>query len=386
MRPVAAAEMFCTIMSMLIWASASASKMRAASPDLVGHADDGDLGLAAVVGDAGDDRLLHVFSLGLVLDCGLGHHPGAFELAERRADVDRDVVAAGVLHAAQVQHLGAAGGQLQHLLVGDPVELARVRDDARVGGEDAVDVGVDLADVGVQGGRQRDRGGVGAAAAERGDVLGVLADALEAGDDRDVAVVEGGGIRPGVTSMILALPCTESVITPACEPVNDRAVKPRSAIAIASSAIEIRSPAVSSMSSSRAGGSGVTSLARSSSSSVLSPIAETTTTTSCPARLALDDPLGHPLDAGGVGEGGAAVLLHDNAHNNFLTGTTTRPAGLPRPRPGFYRGSTPSPSNISLAAATCSSSPANSSSRRSWATIDWRARRAALALLPHEAT
>jgi len=28
-------------------------------------------------------------------------------------------------------------------------------------------------------------------------------------------------IRPGVMSMILALPCTESVMTPACEPVND---------------------------------------------------------------------------------------------------------------------------------------------------------------------
>ncbi len=52
---------------------------------------------------------------------------------------------------------------------------------------------------------------------------------------------------------------------------------------MASSAIEIRSPAVSSMSSSRPGGTGLTWLARSSSSSVVSPIAETITTTSCPA-------------------------------------------------------------------------------------------------------
>ncbi len=51
-------------------------------------------------------------------------------------------------------------------------------------------------------------------------------------------------------------------------------------MAIASTAIEIRSPAVSSMSSSRAGGSGLTSLARSSRWSVVSPIAETATTTS----------------------------------------------------------------------------------------------------------
>src|SRR3954447_21521781 len=53
-------------------------------------------------------------------------------------------------------------------------------------------------------------------------------------------------------------------------------------MAIASSAMEMRSPAVSSMSSSRPGGSAVIWLAWSSSSSVVSPMAETTTTTSSP--------------------------------------------------------------------------------------------------------
>jgi hypothetical protein len=57
-----------------------------------------------------------------------------------------------------------------------------------------------------------------------------------------------------------------------------------SRMAIESSAMEIRSPAVSSMSSSRRSGFGDTCLARPSSSSVVSPIAETTTTTSWPAR------------------------------------------------------------------------------------------------------
>src|SRR5205814_1431921 len=52
---------------------------------------------------------------------------------------------------------------------------------------------------------------------------------------------------------------------------------------MASSAIEIRSPAVSSMSSSRPGGSGLTWCARSSSSSVVSPMADTITHTSLPA-------------------------------------------------------------------------------------------------------
>ena len=157
--------------------------------------------------------------------------------------------------------------------------MRAVGHDARVGGEHAVDVGVDLADVGAERGRQRDGGGVRAAAAERGDVLRVLADALEAGDDRDVRPRRAPArMRPGVTSMIRALPCTESVMMPAWLPVNDRASWPRSVIAIASSAIEMRSPAVSSMSSSRGDGSGDTCWARSSSSSVVSPIAETTTT------------------------------------------------------------------------------------------------------------
>ena len=72
-------------------------------------------------------------------------------------------------------------------------------------------------------------------------------------------------------------------MTPACEPVKQRAEAPRFWIAMASSAIEMRSPAVSSMSSSRPGGSGETCCARSSSSSVVSPMAETTTQTSWPS-------------------------------------------------------------------------------------------------------
>ena len=92
-------------------------------------------------------------------------------------------------------------------------------------------------------------------------------------------------IRPGATSIMRALPWVESVITPACEPVNDIASCPKFPIAMASSAIEIRSPAVKSMSSSRPVGIGVTWLARSINSSVVSPIAETTTTTWCPAFL-----------------------------------------------------------------------------------------------------
>ncbi len=70
---------------------------------------------------------------------------------------------------------------------------------------------------------------------------------------------------------------------PAWLPVNERASYPMLLIDMARSAIEMRSPAVSSMSSSRGAGIGVTSWARSTSSSVVSPIADTATTTSLPA-------------------------------------------------------------------------------------------------------
>ena len=104
--------------------------------------------------------------------------------------MDGDAVTAGVLDASQVEDLRPGRRHLEHLLVGDAVELAGRGDDARVGGEDAVDVAVDLAHLGAEGRGERDGGGVGRATAERGDVLGVLGDALEAGDDRDGAGVD----------------------------------------------------------------------------------------------------------------------------------------------------------------------------------------------------
>ena len=121
-------------------------------------------------------------------------------------------------------------------------------------------------------------------------------------------------MRPGVTSMIRALPCTESVITPACEPVNDRASWPRFEIAIASTAIEIRSPAVSSMSSSAAGGQRADLLGQV--DQLVGGVAHRGDDDDdlVAGLLGVDDPLGDPLDAVGVGDGRTAVLLHDQGH------------------------------------------------------------------------
>ncbi len=90
-------------------------------------------------------------------------------------------------------------------------------------------------------------------------------------------------MRCGSTSMIRALPWMPSVIMPAWEPVKDWAEAPNLLMAMASRAIEMRSPAERSMSISRAGAESVTCAARSRSSSVVSPMADTTTTTSSPA-------------------------------------------------------------------------------------------------------
>ena len=106
--------------------------------------------------------------------------------ARGRARVDRDAALLGELDRLRVQDLGARLRQLLHLLVRELGQPARVRDHARVGGVDAVHVAVDLARLRVERGRQRDRGGVGAAAAERRD-LALVRDALVAGDDHDLA-------------------------------------------------------------------------------------------------------------------------------------------------------------------------------------------------------
>ena len=77
--------------------------------------------------------------------------------------------------------------------------------------------------------------------------------------------------------------CEVSVTIPACEPVSEIARCPRSLIAIAHSAQEIRSPVESSMSISRGSGCGETSSAIAISSSVVLPRADSTATTRLPA-------------------------------------------------------------------------------------------------------
>ena len=69
---------------------------------------------------------------------------------------------------AHLKHLGPERGHFQHFLEGDLVKPPRLGNDARVGGVDPVDVGIDVAALRMDRRRDRHRAGVRTAAPERG--------------------------------------------------------------------------------------------------------------------------------------------------------------------------------------------------------------------------
>src|SRR4029079_17487624 len=94
-------------------------------------------------------------------------------------------------HRAHLQYFGALRRQFQHVFESNLTEPPRLRHYARVGSIDAIDIGVDIATVGMNRSRDRHRRRIGTAAPKRGDSLRLRVDALEAGDHRDfVALLE----------------------------------------------------------------------------------------------------------------------------------------------------------------------------------------------------
>ena len=150
----------------------------------VRHAHDGDLGHLAVERQGAD--LVAQLHCRYLLDAGAG------VVAERGAHPDDDVVDPAQLDGARLHDLGALVGQLEHLLVADDGDESRIRDHARVGREDALHVGVDLAGIGLEARRQGHGRGVRAAAPQGGHLArgeGAVRGALEAGHDDDPAAL-----------------------------------------------------------------------------------------------------------------------------------------------------------------------------------------------------
>ena len=147
----------------------------------VAHAGHGEPGLVAAVGDAADDLLLH--------DLILIDDERARLVLEARQYLNANPLRHGERHRARLQHLGAERGQLEHLLVGDAVELVRLGHDPGIAGVDAVDIGEDVAALGRERRRHGDGRGVRATAAERGDAA-CRRQALKAGDHGHLAGIE----------------------------------------------------------------------------------------------------------------------------------------------------------------------------------------------------
>ncbi len=122
--------------------------------------------------------------------------------------------------------------------------------DPRVGGEHAGHVGVDLALICAERGGHRNGSGVGAAASECGDVFG-RRHSLESRRRRAPCRGEASRKRSPLISEDLGPAMAVSVTMPAWLPVKLCAGTPRSSMAIATSAADMRSPAVRSMSISR---------------------------------------------------------------------------------------------------------------------------------------
>ena len=90
-----------------------------------------------------------------------------------------------------MKHLGAEGGKLEHFVIGYFVELFGVFDNSRVGGINAVHIGINMAGVGLE--RRGDGNGsrVGAASSEGGYVV-IFIYALKTRNNHDVFAVELG--------------------------------------------------------------------------------------------------------------------------------------------------------------------------------------------------
>ena len=99
-----------------------------------------------------------------------------------------------------MQDLSAQSSQFQHFIVGDLFQLEGAGHMAGIGGEHAVHIGVDLAQISTEGSGQGHGGGVGTAPAQRGDVV-VLVQTLEAGDDDDGLLIQLSQYTLGVQTL-----------------------------------------------------------------------------------------------------------------------------------------------------------------------------------------
>ncbi len=216
------------------------------------------------------------------------HHGAAFRAvaicpADRRrlrggAGVDGDAAFLGKFYGLCVEHLGSGLGHFLRLFVAQGIELPRRRDHAGIGGINAVHVAADLAPFRAQRGRERHGGRVAAAATQGRDFL-FVGNALVTGDDDDFppgqlvlhpegADLDDAGVRVPVVRDDAALAAGEGDRLAAEFPDGDAEQRHGDAFAGGEEHVQLAARRV-----------GESFFARPSRSSVVSPIAETTTQT-----------------------------------------------------------------------------------------------------------
>src|SRR5579859_180688 len=128
-----------------------------------GHVDDSDALL-------GGDGFENVFALR-----GAGGDAGAFATRITRVqNIDWDIFLDSGQHRRRVKNLRAKVGELGGLVEADDLNTTRFGTDARVGGENAVDVGPDLDAVGAEASAEDGGREIGAAAADCGGDPGAV--------------------------------------------------------------------------------------------------------------------------------------------------------------------------------------------------------------------
>ena len=155
-------DVFCTIRSTLMSRSARARNSRPATPGWSGTP--ATVTLASSVSCTTAEMMACSMSISSLVTSVPGL-PG-----ERGPHVQVDAVGPGVLDRPHGRLGAAVGRHLEQLVEADALHLAGVGHHPGIAGEHARHVGVELADVGAQGVGQGHGRGVGAAAAQEGDV------------------------------------------------------------------------------------------------------------------------------------------------------------------------------------------------------------------------
>ncbi len=114
----------------------------------VGHADEGELGLVLIESHATNHDVFHAARLFFHNRPRIGIETGP--------DFEYNMKLFRGFHRSKLHHLGARAGQLEHLIVRDLIELAGVGHNPWIGRIHAVHIGVDLAEVGLERGGERD--------------------------------------------------------------------------------------------------------------------------------------------------------------------------------------------------------------------------------------